>query len=159
VFIVLSKVNAEADYKKLYEFAKQIKSNMYGVMETPYMSVVLYAIVGAGCFLFILIKFNDGLERYFRYSSIPAHMNCRYVWAKNYVGFGVQLWHIVIVYGMMFLQLLFCWWAWGKPHDNGTVFKVLSPGLAIIILHQLRLSNKDAKISSAGIFSCIDSVF
>lgn len=113
--------------------------------------MLFYTAVSSALLLYILIQHNDGLERQHLCSNFSElTLLFRYVWNNNYLGFALEMWSVLVVHGLMFLQLLFCWWSWGKVHDNGFLFKILSPGLAIFILHQIRISSKEQRITAAG---------
>jgi len=72
----------------------------------------------------------------------------RYVFSSNYVGFLFELWNILLVFGLMFVQLLFCWWNWTFVHNGGVMYRIVSPAMTILILHQLRKCNKSNKITT-----------
>jgi len=114
---------SETDLRELSAFIQQLKADMYGVMSPPWLSVLFYIIATSGTILFVLLYFNDGLEAY--------------VIGDQHAMFVKELFSILLVYGLMFCQLLFCWWRWGQAHDGGFVYRGLSPALALTIIFRL----------------------
>eukprot|EP01114_Cavostelium_apophysatum_P005081 TRINITY_DN1568_c0_g1_i1.p1 TRINITY_DN1568_c0_g1~~TRINITY_DN1568_c0_g1_i1.p1 ORF type:complete len:876 (-),score=228.98 TRINITY_DN1568_c0_g1_i1:1299-3926(-) len=124
----------EEDRKEITKFLEEIKSHMFGVLDAPWISVALFTFVSSCAVLYILLQYNEGLERF--------------VNANQYVGFVREMFTVLVIYGLMFFQLLFCWWNWGAVHDSGSLYRIFSPLLALVAIHNHRLSSRDAAKSS-----------
>jgi len=135
--LALPSDNNETVYRELQNFALKIKNDMFTVMDPPYLSILFYTCISSFLVLFILIQYNEGLERF--------------VLSNNYWGFGIELLNILIIYGLMFLQLLYCWWAWGPVMDGGVIHRILSPALAFMTFYQLRLASRDQNNRVMGV--------
>lgn len=129
------------DLKQLRDFASEVKSEMYkDFSQSPTAKIILHSFVSLVTLCFIFFKFNK--------SAMMTHLA-----TGDQSALFFHLWHFFIIYGLMLLQLLFCWWNWKWAHDGGYdmtwhssiryVFRTLSPALAILIILHARWSAKD----------------
>eukprot|EP01116_Phalansterium_solitarium_P009621 TRINITY_DN23865_c0_g1_i1.p2 TRINITY_DN23865_c0_g1~~TRINITY_DN23865_c0_g1_i1.p2 ORF type:complete len:111 (-),score=1.22 TRINITY_DN23865_c0_g1_i1:343-630(-) len=75
---------------------------MYGAINIPWVQVLAYTSASSFTLLYILINFNDSLEKYLWTTS-----------QNGLVMFARELCTVLGIYFLMFAQLLWCWMNWG----------------------------------------------
>lgn len=136
-FVNMREYTSENLYQELLQFCKDIKLRMYNTLFTPWFSILFYTLVSSILLLFILIRFNAGLE-YFIIKDL--HMD-----------FFVQLGNIVGIYSLSLLQLLFIWPGWGIRLESGFIPRIFDPLLTIKILYSSKTAFLNYTSSPEGL--------
>eukprot|EP01119_Soliformovum_irregulare_P011628 TRINITY_DN2936_c0_g1_i2.p1 TRINITY_DN2936_c0_g1~~TRINITY_DN2936_c0_g1_i2.p1 ORF type:complete len:869 (-),score=182.80 TRINITY_DN2936_c0_g1_i2:122-2692(-) len=115
---------------KLRSLLMDLKNVMYqAYQKSPMLQIAIYSFI-ALVIVIGVIFYNDTMPSLRSPSRIVT-----------------SIYHLLITYGLMLLQLLFCWWNWKIAHDGGYVFRTLSPGLALVSIVHLRLSSESGAIT------------